>query len=1068
MAFAVALQISLSGVFALEQPNILWLTSEDNSAKWIGCYGNAQATTPNIDRLAAEGFRYAHCYANATVCAPSRSTWITGLQAVSTGTHPMRSRYPIPHDQLRYYPDHLREAGYYVTNHEKTDYNIGGRADNDCWDSGERYGWRGRNAGQPFFCVINFLESHESRAFGLVDRTRHDPDKVKPAAYHPDLPVIRQNYAHYMDAVENMDAEIGRVLAELEKDGLADDTIVIYNSDHGGVMFRSKRFLYDSGTHCPLIIRIPAKFRHLWPNQKTGTVVDRLVSFVDMPATWLSLAGADVPERFQGTVFLGEGMGDEPTFHFSFRERADERIDPVRSIRTRDYIYIKNYLPFVPGGQHLMYPWIMKATQVWSAYDQAGKTDAVTGRFFRPRPPEELYCGSSDPDNVRNLVEDPALQEKLAAMRARLRAYQLDIHDSGLLPESERARLTAKHGITIYELVRDPALYDLPTLLDAADLALEQEVRNLPELLKGLRSEIVGVRYWSAVGLVGLAEQARPAVPELKMALNDESHEVRIMAAYALVRLGETREAYACFRELMQAKSYALLSVLNAIDWLGDEGQPLIKSVQRLSELSDTESDLRAWLLEKNGFEVELNWAQQKYIRLEQEELQRREQAAARPNILYINADDLGVADVGFMGNAVYHTPNLDRLAAEGMVFTCAYAPAANCAPSRAACLSGQQASRTGVYTVGNSARGKTETRKLIPIKNRPVLSDEALTIADVLKDAGYTTCQIGKWHVGKDPAQQGIDINIGGGEWGGAKSYFSPYRNPVLTDGPDGEYLTDRLTDEAIRFVRDHRTGPFFLYLPYYTVHTPLQGRPDLVERYKRVEGINADYAAMVEALDENIGRLLESLEEFNLSDNTLVIFTSDNGGIRSISRQDPYRAGKGSYYEGGIRVPLTMRWPGTIRPGSTCAEPVTGLDFFPTLVHAAGADVPAGTQLDGVNLMPVLTEYAPLPERALFWHFPIYLQAYDGSLDDARDPLFRTRPGSAMRFGKWKLHHYFEDDAFELYDLETDIGERNNLAESNPEQVKELKRLLNAWRKNVNAPVPTGKNPKYDPDDV
>lgn len=441
-----------------------------------------------------------------------------------------------------------------------------------------------------------------------------------------------------------------------------------------------------------------------------------------------------------------------------------------------------------------------------------------------------------------------------------------------------------------------------------------------------------------------------------------------------------------------------------------------------------------------------------------------RAEAPGKPNILYINADDLGVMDVGFMGDTRYRTPNLDRLASEGMVFSNGYAPAANCAPSRAACLSGQAAPRTGVYTVGTSERGESKTRELIPIKNTVHLADEMVTVADELKACGYVTCQVGKWHVGNDPTRQGIDINVAGLHWGAPKSYFSPYGNPHLTDGAEGEYLTDRLTDEAIGFIGAHKERPFFLYFPYYTVHTPLQGRQDLVANYQGQKGVDVNYAAMIEALDENVGRLLDFLDASGLSSNTLVLFSSDNGGIRHISSQEPHRAGKGSYYEGGIRVPLTARWPGRIEAGSSCEVPVTGLDFYPTLVEVAGGSVAEGKVIDGSSLVPLLTGSGSLAERALFWHFPIYLQKY-ATDDDARDPLFRTRPGSAMRLGRWKLHEYFEDGGMELYDLEKDPGERTNLAQTMPEQVEELKKKLDAWRAEILAPIPDTRNPDFDP---
>ena len=436
----------------------------------------------------------------------------------------------------------------------------------------------------------------------------------------------------------------------------------------------------------------------------------------------------------------------------------------------------------------------------------------------------------------------------------------------------------------------------------------------------------------------------------------------------------------------------------------------------------------------------------------------------ASVNVIYLNADDLGVMDVGFMGSKIYHTPNLDRLAEEGMIFTEAYAPAANCAPSRAACFSGQWASRTGVYTVGRSDRGDAKDRMLIPTPNRVHLKEEVVTMAEEFKRAGYRTAQVGKWHLGDDPTTQGIDINIAGNTRGAPSSYFSPYKNPDLKDGPKGEYLTDRLTDEAIQILKKFKEDPFFLYFPFYTIHTPLQGRPDLKKKYASRGKALSDYAAMVACLDENIGRLLTALDKLGLTENTIVLFSSDNGGIRKLSKQDPWRAGKGSYYEGGIRVPLTVRWPGVVKTGSTCSDPVTGLDFYPTFLDAIEAKASPDKIIDGNSLVSLLTQKGDFPkDRSLYWHFPVYLQNYAGEEDQSRDPKFRTRPGSVIRKGKWKLHEYFEDGALLLFDLEKDPGENTNLADSKPKKLAELKNDLYSWRKRVKAPVPTKRNPKY-----
>ena len=454
------------------------------------------------------------------------------------------------------------------------------------------------------------------------------------------------------------------------------------------------------------------------------------------------------------------------------------------------------------------------------------------------------------------------------------------------------------------------------------------------------------------------------------------------------------------------------------------------------------------------------------------------------PNIVMIVADDLGWRDLGFMGSSYYETPNMDRLAGEGRVFMQGYAAAANCAPSRACLMTGRYSPAHGVYTVGSSERGDERLRKIIPAENRQVLPGEFITLAETLGEAGYTTLSIGKLHLGEDPCSQGFDLNVGGGHWGHPKSYFAPYTSPDL-EAPEGEYLTDRLTGEAIRFVREHADVPFFLYLPYYAVHSPIQAKPPFEEKYleKGARGCqgNAGYAGMVDNLDRCIGLLMDEISTLGLDQHTLVIFTSDNGGIRDISCLDPLRAGKGSYYEGGIRVPLVFRWPGRIIRGVEWQTPAINIDFFPTILDLLGLDPGSPSKaetgednhgkkpvdrLDGISLWPLLSEGKDLPERSLFFHFPVYLQAYRACYDDGRDPLFRTRPGSVIRKGDWKLHYFYEDGAVELYNLKNDLGERHDLSGEKPSLSKELITELKVWLEGYDAPVAFEPNPAYDPE--
>lgn len=564
---------------AAEKPNILWITSEDNGISWVGCYGGTNAKTPAIDALAAEGFRYLHCFDNAAVCAPTRSCWITGMYAISNGTQPMRSRNDIPHDKIPYYHDLLKKAGYHTSNPGKTDYNIGGRPDKQGWDVGKgmQYGWRARKKGQPFFAVVNIGDSHESRAHGPVNKGEDDAARMKLFSYHPDLPAIRKNYAIYGDAVERMDSKVAACLEALKKDGLAEDTIVIYNSDHGGVLARSKRFVYASGVHCPLIVRIPSKWKHLWPAEKPGMTVDRIVSFVDMPKTWLSLAGAEIPSSFQGTVFLGKGKEAAPKYHLAFRERADERLDCVRMIRDERFAYHKNYMPYAPAGQYLAYLWRAEATWAWEQHHLEGKTNAITGRFFRPRVSEEFYDNQKDFDNVQNLIDAKEHQAKIAELKKAMRKKQLELFDSGLLPEQMRVRRAAANNMTIYEMVRNKKLYPLEAYLDAADLALSRDPKNLEAFVKAMSSKDEGLRWWAVVGLHLLDKKAAPAVAVLTKGLKDETHEIRMMAAWTLVKIGQPEKGFACLEDLLFNGSQNESMLHNMLDWMDEPALPLIK-----------------------------------------------------------------------------------------------------------------------------------------------------------------------------------------------------------------------------------------------------------------------------------------------------------------------------------------------------------------------------------------------------------------------------------------------------------------------------------------------------------
>ena len=439
-----------------------------------------------------------------------------------------------------------------------------------------------------------------------------------------------------------------------------------------------------------------------------------------------------------------------------------------------------------------------------------------------------------------------------------------------------------------------------------------------------------------------------------------------------------------------------------------------------------------------------------------------------KPNIVLIVADDLGWSDLSYMGSEYYETPNIDKLSKSGMTFYNGYASSANCAPSRATMLSGKYHTEHGIYTVRNSDRGSRKTRKIIPIETKSTLDLDFFVIPEMLKEMGYINGHFGKWHlgdVGFHPEDSGFDVNVGGNRHGGPGGYFAPYPNPDLENEPKGEYLTDRIGDEVIKFIDINKENNFFAYVPFFSVHTPIQSKPDYQKKYSNKESNEfhnrADYAGMIQSLDENIGKILDKIDALNLSENTLIIFTSDNGGIRAISNQYPLRAGKGSYYEGGIKVPMIFSWKGKIEAKTESYERVSNLDFYPTIKKLVGYN--ESIDLDGEDLTPIF-KGEKLKKRELYFHFPVYLEPYRVQLDSGTDPLFRTRPGTVIIKDNWKLHHYYEDNQFELYDLEKDVSEFKNLAEINKEKKNELLIDLNNWRKTNNAPIPSRLNPYYD----
>ncbi len=444
--------------------------------------------------------------------------------------------------------------------------------------------------------------------------------------------------------------------------------------------------------------------------------------------------------------------------------------------------------------------------------------------------------------------------------------------------------------------------------------------------------------------------------------------------------------------------------------------------------------------------------------------------ADTKPNVLFIFLDDFGWKDTGYMGSDFFETPHIDKLAREGMVFTNAYSCAANCAPARACLLSGQYTPRHRIFNVGTGPRGNAKYRKLLHIPGVATLDPRIETWAERLQQAGYTTATMGKWHLSDDPIPYGFDVNVGGTHSGSPpRGYYPPHNVPGLKDAPRDEYLTDRISNEAVGFIRDNRARPWFLYLTHFAVHTPLNAKKELVAKYEaKPPGKLHDHVAMatmIQAVDDGVGKVLAVLDELELAANTIIVFYSDNGGYHGATDMDPLRGYKGTYYEGGIREPFFVKWPGVVEPGTQCDEPITGVDLYPTFCEMTGAKLPKQQPLDGVSLVPLLGgDVETLGQRALFWHFPAYLQSSGGGTYESRDRLFRTRPCSIIRLGDWKLHQYFEDGGLELYNLRDDLGETTNLADKMPEMTRQLLQQLEQWRKEIGAPVPKQPNPQYN----
>ncbi len=581
-----------------QQPNIIFLVSEDNSPL-LGCYGDELVTTPNLDAFAERGVKFTNAFSNAPVCAPSRSTIISGMYATSMGTQHMRSENSTP-DFIKFFPYYLNQ--------------------DSVWDITDWWGWKdaliGKEENQPFFMMYNTWMSHESKIHSNSDNFRYfsgtmkahgidsaqikqwwdaakvDTADIKLLTYHPNTPEMKKDWAKYYECIELMDREMGVVLNRIKDDGYWENSIIFYFSDHGGVLARSKRFVYDSGLRVPFIMHVPQKYKK-YVSQKMGTETNHIISFVDLAPTVLTLAGMDSPNYFEGKSILSASNNYE--YAFGFRGRMDERYDMVRTVRDKKYRYIRNYMPNRISGGKIKYLWKAKSVGSWEALYNKGKCNAQQSIFWKTKPVEELYEISSDPDNINNLVGNPNYKTDLVRLRNVLQNHLKETKDLGFIPEAEMVRRSADS--TPYDFIRSNN-FPFVKVLETANIATEGNIENIKLLIERLSDSEPVVRYWAATGCAILREKAQLAKYELVKLLNDKSPSVRIATAEALFFLGEKKLSIETLTEIIKLKKmrkddlvsnkklysnhFAITHALNVIDALSIDTNEIRKQVKQI------------------------------------------------------------------------------------------------------------------------------------------------------------------------------------------------------------------------------------------------------------------------------------------------------------------------------------------------------------------------------------------------------------------------------------------------------------------------------------------------------
>ena len=573
-----------------EKPNIIWLNVEDLSPM-LGAYGDEYATTPNLDQMATEGVLFTNAYATAPICAPARSAMVTGLHATSLGTQHLRSKLERP-DQVKAIQEYMQEAGYFTSNYGKTDYNFDPAGFFDYWEQ-DLAPWRAREEGdeRPFFSFFVFGITHEGSGNNL-DRYQkavkdlpeslfHNPDQAEVPPYYPDTPEMRELWAHYYDCATAMDRMVGEVVQNLKDDGLYNDTVIIFYSDHGNGLPRYKRWLNNSGLHVPFIVYVPEKFKNL-VNHHPGSKNHDLVNFSDLAPTTLSLAGEPIPDHMQGIPFMGNKIAEDRKYMVAARSRADNMYEVSRSVRDDRYIYIRHYMPHMP---YIQPGYIFSDKKLSFKYLRQARSTMdlppASEKMWHSKPVEELYDLHNDPMELNNLAENPDYLDKKEELKDALHQSILTNRDAGFLFEPEMMMRGA--ASTVFEMAQDSSQYDLPEILAAAEMV---GLASLEETVPVLSDDDSGVRFWALMNLRSMGEDASPAIEDIKMRLSDESPSVAILAAETVCQLGECgEESLAVLSTYLQDnRPWVALMAARSTELIGAKAKPLVPVLQEVLE----------------------------------------------------------------------------------------------------------------------------------------------------------------------------------------------------------------------------------------------------------------------------------------------------------------------------------------------------------------------------------------------------------------------------------------------------------------------------------------------------